>query len=432
MKFFKKIIAVFSCIAIVTSILTVPAAASDGVSGTFQNIFEWLYGNSPSWENAFFQIIYGDDWMNASEDELRDAYDNYVNDLQTDLGTTTIADVSLVYKFPVNSVSGTGVNVSSSDGVGVTSFSAVFQWKTGSSHTLNVVFDPLTASSAGYYTTGFYGVFDNCELTTTGFRESFSVSNGDEIKLLDSGGFTLKFSPVITSSLCSVSGYAWCSFVPYSGVSSFTTQDVTINSRPASITGDYGIIGDDGTIIKYDSTKIVDETNSLVWNPVTDNSVNFTEWSYDYSDRSYNLTLEDGSTMKVVYGDENVTIVEGDMIYNVYYMLPDSGSGDGGSSGDDDSSGGLGDSIAGLGNALGDILAGLIQAVVNLANKALEALSGLGDLFTQMVETVLGFFGGFIDFLSAMFPFLPEETFTIINLGLILMIAAAVFRKFLK
>ena len=49
-----------------------------------------------------------------------------------------------------------------------------------------------------------------------------------------------------------------------------------------------------------------------------------------------------------------------------------------------------------------------------------------------MIETVLGFFGGFIDFLSAMFPFLPEETITILNLGLILMIAAAVFNRFFK
>ena len=82
--------------------------------------------------------------------------------------------------------------------------------------------------------------------------------------------------------------------------------------------------------------------------------------------------------------------------------------------------------------AVGDVIAGLIEGALTLATKAMEALTGLGDLLAQMIETVLGFFGGFIDFMSAMFPFLPEETFTILNLGLILMIAAAVFRKFLN
>ena len=72
------------------------------------------------------------------------------------------------------------------------------------------------------------------------------------------------------------------------------------------------------------------------------------------------------------------------------------------------------------------------EGLLLLATKALEALTGLGDLFAQMIETVLGFFGGFIDFLSAMFPFLPEETITILNLGLSLMIAAAVFNRFFK
>ena len=73
---------------------------------------------------------------------------------------------------------------------------------------------------------------------------------------------------------------------------------------------------------------------------------------------------------------------------------------------------------------------GLISGLLSLATKALEALVGLGDLLRQMGEALIGFFGGFTDFLGAVFPFLPEETFTILNLGLILMIAAAVFKKF--
>ena len=300
------------------------------------------------------------------------------------------------------------------------------------------------------------------------------------------------------------------------------------STRPSSITGDYGIIGDDGTIIKVDGDMIVDESSNTIYNPVTNTTISFTDYTYDYSDRSYNLTLEDGSTMKIIYGDENITINQGDTIYNIYYLIEDDsggGSGDGGDesgdkhthdytsevtkqpsclvsgvrtftcacgdsytktisatghdwvisqqvpttydpetgeqtqagytvyvcgscaeqykstdgsappnggSGGDDSSGGFGDIIVGLFSVIGDIIGGLLEGALVLATKALEALTGLGDLFAQMIETILGFFGGFLDFLSAMFPFLPEETITILNFGLILMIAAAVFNKFFK
>lgn len=43
-----------------------------------------------------------------------------------------------------------------------------------------------------------------------------------------------------------------------------------INSRPTSITGDYGIIGDNGQIIKVeDNSTIINETNNTYYNPVT-------------------------------------------------------------------------------------------------------------------------------------------------------------------
>lgn len=303
-----------------------------------------------------------------------------------------------------------------------------------------------------------------------------------------------------------------------------TSNPYSSFARPSSITGDYGIIGDNGTIIKVDGDMIVDESSNTIYNPVTNTTISFTDYTYDYSDRSYNLTLGDGSTMRVIYGDENITINEGDTTYNIYYIIEDDSGSDGGSSGDkhthdytseitkqpsclisgvrtftcacgdsytktisatghdwvisqqvpttydpetgeqtqagytvyvcgscaeqykstdgsappngssggDDGSGGFGDIIVGLFSVIGDIIGGLLEGALVLATKALEALTGLGDLFAQMIETILGFFGGFLDFLSAMFPFLPEETITILNFGLILMIAAAVFNKFFK
>ncbi|MGN8969826.1 hypothetical protein [Intestinimonas sp. HCP28S3_D6] len=107
--------------------------------------------------------------------------------------------------------------------------------------------------------------------------------------------------------------------------SSVVINNYTINSRPTSITGDYGIIGDNGQITKVDTTTIVNETNNTYTNPSTGTTSTITDWTYDYSDRSYELTLEGGDTVTVTYGDENVTIQEGDTVYNVYYIVESTG-----------------------------------------------------------------------------------------------------------
>ena len=109
-----------------------------------------------------------------------------------------------------------------------------------------------------------------------------------------------------------------------------------INTRPTSITGgNYGIIGDNGQITKVeDNSTIINETNNTFYNPATGTTVPIVNWSYDYSDRSYKVTLESGDTATITYGDENITIsqittTEGDTItnnYTIYYLVDGSGS----------------------------------------------------------------------------------------------------------
>ena len=96
-------------------------------------------------------------------------------------------------------------------------------------------------------------------------------------------------------------------------------------TRPTSITGNYGIIGDDGKLVQVTGNIIVNETSNTYYNPATGETTPITNWSYDYSDRSYTVTKEDGDTTTITYGDENVTITEGDTVYNIYYIV----SGDG-------------------------------------------------------------------------------------------------------
>lgn len=109
-----------------------------------------------------------------------------------------------------------------------------------------------------------------------------------------------------------------------------------INTRPTSISGgNYGIIGDNGQITKVeDNSTIINETNNTFYNPATGTTVPIVNWSYDYSDRSYKVTLESGDTATITYGDENITIsqittTEGDTItnnYTIYYLIDGSGS----------------------------------------------------------------------------------------------------------
>ena len=120
---------------------------------------------------------------------------------------------------------------------------------------------------------------------------------------------------------------------PVSSISSDTYNNTT---RPTSITGgNYGIVGDNGQITKVeDNSTIINETNNTFYNPATGATVPIVNWSYDYSDRSYKVTLESGDTATITYGDENITIsqittTEGDTItnnYTIYYLVDGSGS----------------------------------------------------------------------------------------------------------
>lgn len=114
---------------------------------------------------------------------------------------------------------------------------------------------------------------------------------------------------------------------PVSSILPTVNSIYNINTRPASITGgNYGIVGDNGQITRVEGNTIVNETNNTYYNPSTGTTVPIVNWSYDYSDRSYKVTLESGDTVTVTYGDENVTIQEGDTVYNVYYLVDGSGT----------------------------------------------------------------------------------------------------------
>lgn len=303
--------------------------------------------------------------------------------------------------------------------------------------------------------------------------------------------------------------------IPDSAIDIISGDTYNIQSRPTSITGDYGIIGDNGQIIKVEGDKIVNETNNTIYNPATGETKTMSDWSYNYSDRSYTVTLEGGDTVSVTYGDENVVIKEGDTTYNIYYLVDGSGSENPGpdvptdcdhtwteTSRTDptcstpgkvtftcskcnqtktepipatghswavdrtvqttyDEEGNLlqqgytiyNCSVCGeqykdmegtgppggegeksiwekLGDLIGSGFGGIIEIIEAILGKILDALTSLIDMimdkFKGIVESILSIFdelptlfGGFLDFLAAIFPFLPPEITTILTFGVI-------------
>lgn len=278
-----------------------------------------------------------------------------------------------------------------------------------------------------------------------------------------------------------------------------------------------GMYGDvNGNAFSNNTLSIVNETNKVYTNPATGTTDTITDWSYNYEDRSYTLTLGGGTTTTVTYGDENVTIKEGDTVYNVYYLVEDSGSenptpGPGPEGCDhswteisrtDPTCGTPGkvtstcskcnqikiDPIPATGHSwvvdrtvqttydeqgnllqqgytiysctvcgeqykdmegagppgpeeeksiwekLGDLIGsgfgGIIEIIEAILGKILDALTSLVDMimdkFKGIVESILtifdelpALFGGFLDFLGAIFPFLPPEITTILTFGVI-------------
>lgn len=292
-------------------------------------------------------------------------------------------------------------------------------------------------------------------------------------------------------------------YFPVFEVVPYTTDDTyKITTRPTSITGgNYGIIGDDGEITTItNNNQIINETNNTYYNPATGETKPILDWSYNYTDRSYKVTLESGDTYTITYGDENIVIKEGDVTYNIYYMVDGTGSGDPDPSpsvsvcphvwtetsrtepgctspgkvvytcsrcgqtksetlkalGHDwqvertvqtlyDENGNVtqqgytiyqcsvcgeqykdADSTGPPDNTLND--GGLIEWLNGLIKHLSDNLSGAVDLILSFFQEIPKLFGGFLDFLSAMFPYLPDDIIFLLTFG----IAALVFVGVIK
>lgn len=324
-------------------------------------------------------------------------------------------------------------------------------------------------------------------------------------------------------------------FTPAPSVDPGYQTQYNINTRPTTITGgNYGIVGDDNNITTVtNTTQIVNEGDNLYYNPATGQTQTITDWTYNYDNRIYDITLDTGDKVSVEYGDENITItennvVEGDTIvnnYTIYYMIDGSGSGEshthewyktgerqatclvpaqrtytcsicgeqktetdpvlghswhaiqtvttqydddgnqtqegytiyecercgeqykstnntgpppsgGDSSGEGDDKESVWDKI---GNFFGIILEGIIGIFDAILGKLLDALVVLSEMLLgkvkdvvavvlSVLEEVPALFGGFLDFLGLVFPFLPSEITLLLTFGVIAVVFIGIIK----
>lgn len=330
------------------------------------------------------------------------------------------------------------------------------------------------------------------------------------------------------------SGYVYLpafEVIPDTAIDTTSGGQYNINTRPTSITGgNYGIVGDNGEITTItNNNQIINETNNTYYNPATGETKPILDWSYNYTDRSYKVTLESGDTYTITYGDENIVIKEGDVTYNIYYMVDGTGSGDpdpspsvsvcphvwtetsrtepgctspgkvvytcsqcgqtksetlkalghdwqvlrtvqtvydeegnlvqqgytiyqcavcseqykddqgtgppGGGDKDDDKET-IWDKIGNFIGSIVDGIAGMVEAVLG---KLLDALTALSEMLMgkvkDVVEVVLSIFdelpqlfGGFLDFLGIVFPFLPSEITLLLTFGVIAVVFIGIIK----
>lgn len=127
----------------------------------------------------------------------------------------------------------------------------------------------------------------------------------------------------------------------------------------------------------------------------------------------------------------NITTSEVNNIVNNYYNDSGGGSGSGGgSSGSDDSGGGSGilDGLGKVFGAIGKVIDKIIGFLLDIIAKIVEGFTKILDLFagtfTKLIDLVPS---GFNDFLSAMFPYIPEDWITLVTASITIFALGTIF-----
>ena len=118
-------------------------------------------------------------------------------------------------------------------------------------------------------------------------------------------------------------------YTPIYSIEPYDDTDVTnnyyISTRVNNFNGDYY---DSVTNNYYNNTTIVNETTNNYYDMTTNNNYTMSNWSYDYASRTYFITLEDGTTVTVQFGDDCMTITKNDVTNSYQYVIKNNGGSD--------------------------------------------------------------------------------------------------------
>ena len=141
-------------------------------------------------------------------------------------------------------------------------------------------------------------------------------------------------------------------------------------------------------------------------------------------------TWEVKQTVQTAYDEEGNILTQGFTIYRCSacgeeYKDTDGSGPPGSGGGSDDGDKTIWDRIADL---IGTVIGGLLDGLVSLANMLLGKLADVVAAVMSIFMEVPQLFAGFLDFLSAVFPFVPPDIMLLITFG----IAAVVFVGIIK
>lgn len=311
----KKIIPLFVVFAMVTSLLSVPAHATYGGGVGRADLWEWTYGLYQSGNTDFNPGgIYGD---GVGREELAAAYSTYVSTLDRTTATSpvVIPDGYALYN---------GVELPDINTVWTDKATYPYAYILHRTETDQYIF--AAGAVEGYSNNSYFlnlGKPHICAILSDGEWGESTIYNPsyDGVACYSDSWGSLVWC---NHNLCNENGSVYlAASAPIVSGGSGNGEDTIPDSttRPTSISGNYGIIGDDGQLTSIGTQTIVNEGNSTYYNPVTSTTYDLSGWTYDYSTRTYDLSTTSGDTITVEYADESVNIMEGDTVYNVYYLI---------------------------------------------------------------------------------------------------------------
>ena len=151
---------------------------------------------------------------------------------------------------------------------------------------------------------------------------SKAVSAGSSVGIYNNSG----------RQLCSALDIIQCSMTLYTPVyvvepydTDMVTNNYYINTRVNNFNGDYY---DSVTNNYYNNTTINNETTNNYYDMTTNTTYVMQKWSYDYQSRTYFITLEDGTTVTVQFGDDCMTITNNNVTNSYQYVIKNNGTPD--------------------------------------------------------------------------------------------------------